>query len=237
MVKKQDDTSIKSLVEDYINIIFKILAVFPFNYTLIKKFISGKFERNDYNINFLTNFKDYLKIFFIYLISLVIGLWWVFILGPMLVILLLAFSIDLITLILITIVGLILIFIISLVIGFIYLYLKSLLYKIVINYFGGDLSFNEAGTLVIYSSILVFIFSIPIILSYSVFIGFIFSIIISILPFYALYFIRKELVSKFGMESDKALYSVIISFVIEYLLFSIPGIILYLLMFIARMMY
>jgi len=235
MTKKQEqDNSIQGLIDEYIKLIFSILTIFKIDTTSIHKFISGKFERKDYNIDFLSNFKNYIKFYLLYLLSLIIGLWWISIIGSLFVLFFILVLPNTLMIILILILAIIILFLLGLIIGLIYFYLKSLLNKIVINHFGGNLNFNEAATLTFYSSILVLIFSIPIILSYSIFVGFVFSIIISILPFYALYFIYKELVSKFEMNSDKALYAVITSFIIEYLLFTIPALIIYFLFFVMR---
>ncbi len=235
MTKKQDN-SLQGLVDEYIKLIFNILAIFPIDTTSIHKFISGKFHRKDYDIDFLSNFKNYIKFYLLYLLSLIIGLWWISIIGSLFVLFFILILPNALMIILILILAIIILFLLGLIIGLIYFYLKSLLNKIVINHFGGNLNFNEAATLTFYSSILVIIFSIPIILSYSIFIGFIFSIIISILPFYALYIIYKELVSKFKMNSDKALYAVITSFIIEYIFFTIPALIIYFLFFVMRIL-
>lgn len=226
-IKQEQDNSIQGIIDEYLKLVFGILALFPIDTTSINKFILGNFERKDYNINFLTNFKNYIKFYVIYIISLIIGLWWASIIGPLFILFFLLLLPNALYIILISILVIIVLILLALIIGLIYFYIKSFVYKLIINHFGGDLNFNEAATLIFYSSILILTFSMPLVLSYAIFIGFIFSIILSILPFYALYFIYKELVSKFKMNSKKALYSVVLSFIIEYVFFTIPFLIIY----------
>ena len=135
MTKKQEqDNSIQGLIDEYILLVFNILAIFPIDTTSIHKFISGKFHRKDYDIDFLTNFKNYIKFYLLYLLSLIIGLWWVLIIGPLFIILFLLVLPDVLMIILILILAIIILLLLALIIGLIYFYLKSLLYKIVINH-------------------------------------------------------------------------------------------------------
>jgi len=234
MTKSKEDNSLNGLVNEYVKLIFNLLCFFPIDLTLIKKFVSGHFKREDYNKDILTNFKYYIHFYLIYLFSIIIGLWWVFLAGSFILIPLLILVPNGLIILLISIPVLLLLFVISLIIGLIYFYFKSLLYKMITSHYGGDLTFNEVGTLIIYSSIVYLIFSVPIIFSYSLFIGFLFSPIISILSFYVLYVIYKELVNVFKMESNKAFYAVVISFAIEYTIFSLPALLLYLIVLLLR---
>ena len=75
--KTKQDNSIKGLINEYLDFVFKILSIVPMNLDLIRKFCYGKFTRKDYNIDFKTNLFPYFKSFFLYTISSVIGVWWI----------------------------------------------------------------------------------------------------------------------------------------------------------------
>jgi hypothetical protein len=209
---KKESNSLDNLINDYCNFIFKILAVLPFNFESVKKFILGSFTRKDYNIEPLTSFKEYIKYYIIQLVSIVIGFWW-----SVLIFLLIGLIIAPVFIVMI-IFGLIFL-VLSIFFQLIYFYISAFLFKIIANYFDGDLNFNESITLVIYAAILQMAFMIPIVLSYGIFIGLFLSPILSIIPFYALYFMYKELNVKFKMDSKKAAYTIISHFIIENVVF------------------
>jgi hypothetical protein len=221
-----EDPNVK-VVNDYLTFIFNFLTFLPMNFDLIKKFCYGNFTREDYNKEFNGNVTLFFKVLFMHIVSLVLGFWWAFLVS--FIVLLLLVSVSPLS-ILIGIISMIFILLISIIVGVIYLYIKSILYKYIINYFGGNITFNEVNTLIIFSSILSILIMMPINLSYAILIGFIVSTLTLLLSLYVMYFIYKELINKFGMPKSNALNAIIVSFVLE--LFLSLGVIItiYLLM-------
>lgn len=210
--KTKNKDSLENLIKDYTEFIFKILAYLPFNFESAKRFILGSFTRKDYNIEVITLFKEYIKYYVINLFSILIGLWWFF---------LIFIGIGLIfaPILVIGVIMSIFFVIISIIFQLIYFLISAYLFKIIANYFEGDLTFNESFSLIVYAGILQMVFIIPIMLSYGIFVGIFLSPLLSVIPFYALYFIYKELNNKFKMKDKKAAYTIITHFVIENVLF------------------
>lgn len=219
---KKQDNSIKGLINEYMDFLFKILSIIPMNFDLIKKFCYGKFTREDYDIDFKTNLVSYFKSFFVYIFSSLIGLWWLlfFFLSFLSVIIgFISFVPTLgLSLILLGVFSFVFAIVFTIVSSLVFIYLKSWIYKYVIGYFGTKITFNEACTLVIYSSVLYFLIMVPFNLSYAVFIGLFISSFTIIIPFYVLYFVYQELINKFEMDSKKAFKAVVLTFILEMVL-------------------
>jgi hypothetical protein len=216
---KEQDNSINGLINDYLDFLFKILLLIPMNFNLIKKFFYGKFTREDYDKNFKTNLIPYFQSFLIYVVSSFVGVWWLllflFLLLPFLIGIIPTFPTLGLGVILMGIIFTIVLIISIIVFGVVFIYLKSWMYKYVIEYFKTNITFNEANTLVIYSSILYFLIMVPFVLSNALLIGLFISSFTIIIPFYVLYFVYQELVNKFNMEEKKAFHAVVVTFILE----------------------
>lgn len=219
---KEQDNSIKGLINDYLDFLFKILSIIPMDFASMKKFCYGKFTREDYDKDFKTNLIPYFKSFFIYTVASFVGVWWILLFLSFFMpifISVASFFPDLgLGIILMGILSTIILIISIIVFGVVFIYLKSWIYKYVIEYFKTKITFNEANTLVIYSSILYFLIMVPFVLSNAILIGLFISSFTIIIPFYVLYFVYQELINKFNMDGKKAFHAVIVTFILEMVL-------------------
>lgn len=225
---------ISNLKEEYVSFLLKILSYFPLNLESIKKFLLGDYTRDFYNKDLLISIKDYFKAFLTYITSQVIGFWWmilliisVFILFSSFIFTLLSIFISVFSIDGLLLVGLILAIVIIFIIAFfiftilftiLVFAIKVIILKLILKFRNIEVKFNEVANLILYSIILQMLFFIPILLSYSIFVGFFLSPIIYAIGFYIYYFIYKELVDKFKADKNTALISILALFIGEILI-------------------